>query len=336
MRPAIRTPPSAAGQRAVRPIRPPVPIPALRTYYPRNPPGKHHSLWKRNAIVPSPSSRPLLLCIPVLLTLSLLPESRGADGTAGGRKNHSLLRYPCCLSLWRKVRTARTVGKGRACMSLRTEFVDYDDILGADGSYHDMGDKQFERIQSKLMLKYGWAEDHQIALGIPYVRNDISTPNAQINNHGITNIFVFEKYSVCRETDHLPAMAVDAFFFLPTGDPDRKLGSDHAAGKITAEFTKTWPSFSLHVNPGYRARTGPDQTEVNVGLLCTRLKKFWFGIEYNYLSEESKGDSHDIVPGCFYKVCKGFGLKAGLAITLDSDRKYRDRVRPVFTLCGNF
>lgn len=245
------------------------------------------------------------------------------------------LLYADCMSYVTQTRTARTVGKGRLCISWKFQEVDYDEKLGADDDYHDLTG-HYHQLKSSLSLKYGWARYHHIGCSIPYVWNDIETGKTDLHNHGLSNIAVFEKWNFLPETRWFPAIAADAWWYLGTGDTDRKLGTTNSFLKLTTEISKTWPKFSLHLNPVYVLREGPEGYEINAAAVYKPCSTFWPVVEYNFESYRDKGRSADVVPCFIWKFRPGWALKFGTVINVDSTKTYRDHIGLVGKLSYTF
>jgi hypothetical protein len=240
-----------------------------------------------------------------------------------------------CMSFFTKTRSANTVGKDHLSVSLKYQYYNWDQVRGADNDYNKRTSGQDkERSIFVLCSKYGWAENHHIALGIPYWMNDFDIPGKENDSQGIGNIFVFEKWNLIKETNTVPGVAVDLWYYFPSGDTDRSLGTDDSAVKISAEVSKAWKDFSLHFNPNYKWSQDEDVEvgEINGAILLRPDPKIWPAIEYNYFVKEHKGHSHDIVPGVIWKFKKGWSFKAGVPISLDSTFTDRDVVSVVFKL----
>ena len=133
---------------------------------------------------------------------------------------------------------------------------------------------------------------------------------------------------------YIPAVAVDLWYYFPTGNTDRKLGSSDYSWKVTTEISKAWPQFSLHLNPGYvfTKDRSADTAEFNAAVIFTPCKTFWPAVEYNFQHNESKGFKHDIVPGIIWKFSPGWSFKIGAVINLDSSTTYRDDLGLVIKL----
>jgi len=240
-----------------------------------------------------------------------------------------------CMSFFTRARSAKTVGKGHLSASVKVQHFDWDLVRCADGDYHGRASGQDkERLATVLCFKYGWAENHHIAVGIPYWFNDFDIPGKENDRDGFANVFVFEKWQVIKETNTMPAVAFDIWYYFPTGDSDEKLGTDDGAVKLTSEISKAWKDFSLHANPGYTwgQDEAPDIGEFNAAVLTKPHKTFWPGLEYNYLDIEDKGHRHDLVPGFIWKFASGWSFKLGTVVNLDSTFKDRDRLGVVMKL----
>ena len=283
-----------------------------------------------------------LVCILALFSVVAAAEEPKAVST----DNKTSELDPCvgkyCISIFTKTRTAKVVPEGKWLLSLK-----YDDFRADEkwnkstqGSHHSVPGGEWKDIQKHVYCaKYGWTENHQIAIGIPFVGNNFNFGTTRNKSQGISNIFIFEKWKVIKETNDLPAVSVDFWYFLPTGDPGRMLGTDDDAYKITTSVSKAWKDFSLHFNPGYtwnKAEGDNNISEVNAAVLFTADKKLWPAIEYNYYYTQGKGHAHDIVPGLIWKYRKGGSIKAGVRINLDSTYTFRDRVGLVLKISQYF
>jgi hypothetical protein len=273
--------------------------------------------------------------IALMLLVSIFPctitaQSSESDQKSSEAGNSEL--YPWigqyCMSFFTKTRSAKTVGKGHVSVSLKVQHFDWNLVRGTDDKYHGRPSDQSKRqLSTVLCTKYGWAEDHHLAIGIPYLFNDYNLTNPN-DSQGLSNVFIFEKWNIIKETNNFPGIAFDFWYYLPNGDTDRKLGSDDSSYKITNEISKAWKDFSLHFNPGYTWSEDKDIEvgEINAALLFTPYPDLWPVIEYNYCQKESSGHSNDIIPGFIWKFKKGWSFKAGVPVNLDSTFTDRDRV----------
>lgn len=272
-----------------------------------------------------------------ITTLAVVTKGAGTNqGSSTGQENGL---YPWCgqycMSFFTKTRSAKTVGKDHLSVSLKYQYYDWTQVRGADKDYHNRtSGQQKQRSVFVLCSKYGWAEDHHIALGIPYWMNDFDIPGKENDSQGLANIFVFEKWNLIKETNNFPGIALDFWYYFPSGDKDRSLGTDDGAYKISTEVSKAWKDFSLHFNPNYLWSEDKDAEagEINGAVILKTDPSFWPAVEYNYLDKEGKGHSHDIVPGFIWKFRKGWSLKAGVPISLDSTFTDRDRIGLVLKL----
>ncbi len=242
-------------------------------------------------------------------------------------------KYP--MSFFTRTRSASMVGKGRLSASLNFQHFDWDLVRGTDGDYHGRSSGQDkERLITTLCMKYGWTENHHIAVGIPYWFNDFDIPGKENDHDGFANLYVFEKWRAIKETNTRPAVAFDLWYYFPTGDSDKKLGIDDGSIKLTTEISKAWKRFSLHINPGYTwgIDEAPDIGEFNAAILTKPCKTLCPALEYNYFDKKNlddkkqEGHSHEIVPGFIWKIGKESSFKLGFPVNLDSTFTDRDRV----------
>jgi len=245
-------------------------------------------------------------------------------------------KYP--MSFWTKTRSANTVGKDHISFSLKMQYFDYDKVMDSSGYYQGLGEDNKAMFSSVLVTKYGWARDHHLALGIPYIWNNSEINNNTFNNNGLGNIFIFEKWNPIKETEYTPAVAFDVWHYFGTGNSTRKVGSDDYAWKFTTEISKAWEGFSVHLNPGYLIGEGRDCdiVEANAAVLFKPWETFWPGLEYNYMHKETKGNCQDLIPGFIWKVVPKASIKLGAVINLDSSMKYKDEVSVVLKLFYKF
>ncbi len=239
-----------------------------------------------------------------------------------------------CMAFFTKTRTAATVGKDKLSVTLKVQHYDWDQVMGSDGSYHDRTSGQDkEGLTSTLCMKYGWAENHHIALGVPYWFNDFDTSNPN-DSRGLSNIYVFEKWRIIEETNNIPAMAIDFWYYFPNGEPDKKLGTDESSYKVSTEISKAWKNMSLHFNPCYTWSEDKDTEtgEINGGVIFKTCENLWPALEYNYTDKEHKGHSHDIVPGLIWKFSKSGAFRLGVPINIDSTFTDRDEIGIVLKL----
>jgi hypothetical protein len=284
---------------------------------------------------------PGVVTVMVLLTFLHMAAAQAASGAGSekGASNDAVAGiYPWCgkycMSFFTKTRSANTVGKGHLSVSLKAQHFDWDQVR-LDGGYQSrpLGQSK-QRYQNTLTFKYGWAENHHIAVGIPHWVNDWDIPGSDNHEAGLANVFIFEKWKCIQETNCLPAVAVDLWYYLPTGSTSHKLGSDRGAYKISTEVSKAWKTFSLHFNPNYKwpEAGGAEVGEINTAFLYKLDPDLWPAVEYNYYYKEDSGHRHDIVPGVIWKFKKGWSFKAGLPINLASTFTDRDVVGVVFKL----
>ena len=242
------------------------------------------------------------------------------------------------MSFFTKTRTANTVGKGRLSVAVKLQSVNCDEMI-QDGCYEDLSDTdKFDQFKSVLTMKYGWAKDHHIVLGIPYIWTDFESSTKDIDSDGIGNIFVFDKWKFIKETKRRPAVAFDVWYYFESGDTAKKLGSSDDSLKLAVQASKAWKHFSVHLNPAYRWNLddGCDIGEVNLGGYYNLRKNCKLGMEYNFTDKEEKGECHDLVPGILWKPDKNSSVKLGAIVNLDSDMKYKDDLGAVVKMFYKF
>ena len=247
-----------------------------------------------------------------------------------------LNKYP--MSFFTKTRTAKLVGKGHLSLCLKFQTFDYDERR-VSGQYQGFApDESFRRFCNTFVAKYGWAKDHHIVVGVPYMWSDYHIGGRHMETNHVGNVFLFEKWNPIKETLTCPAVSFDTWVYLPTGNSTEKCGCDDTSVKFTTEISKAWPEFSLHFNPGYTINCGmgPDCLEINAALLFQHWKKFWPGVEYNYLYRVDTDECHDIVPGVIWKYTKGASFKIGAVLNASSTASFRDDVGMVMKVFYRF
>jgi len=246
-------------------------------------------------------------------------------------------KYP--MSLLRRCRSAKTVGKNHLSVAVKFEYYDNDDIM-VDGSYTDLeSPNKFEKLIAVPCAKYGYADSAHIAVGMPYIWTDLVSSKSDIDDDHIGNIFLFHKWNCVRESANMPGIALDVWYYFDTGKPASKAGTDTDSVKFTTEISKAWKWADVHLNPGYRIDMGGgnDVVEINAGTYLRLTKPVRPCIEYNYLHTERKGECHDILPGFLWIIKPGhITLKAGAIVNLDSDMTYRDEVGGVLKIFGRY
>lgn len=243
------------------------------------------------------------------------------------------------MSLLRRCRTAKTVGKGHVSIAAKIEYVDCDEIWREDGYQDIVSPHKFEHTKLVPVAKIGYAKNAHVAIGVPYIRTDLTSGKKDISDEHLGNIFVFHKWNCMPETANRPGIALDVWYYFDTGEPDCKAGTDSDAVKLTAEFSKTWKWADVHLNPGYRfaAGEGNDVLEINAGTYLRLSKALRPCLEYNYLDKDNKGDAHDLVPGFLWIIKPGRAtIKAGAIINLDSSMTYRDDLGGVVKFFARF
>lgn len=277
----------------------------------------------------------LIVVITFVFLISVL--GYGEPAKDNSNDHSSCYNYP--LGFFTKTRTAKTLKQGKTSLILKYQYYDWDQKRNSSGDYEDIADGQ-SRSQTKMTLglKYGLTDDWQIGTCIPYIMNNFNLGSKSNDDCGAGNIAIFQKYRLLEETEKQPGVAVDFWYYLPSGDSNRNLGSSDGSYKITTEVSKSWKDFSLHFNPGYKwsETKGSDSYEINSAIVINLFGKIKPVVEHNYLNSQSKGEVHDIVPGIMWKLNKTATLKTGLVCNLYSSQKWKDECGLVVKLCCSF
>jgi len=246
-------------------------------------------------------------------------------------------KYP--MSLLRRCRSSKPVGKNHLSVAAKIEYLDYDEIR-KDGCYNDLeSPNKFEKLMVVPVAKYGYIQNAHIALGVPYFWTELMSSKKDIDDDHLGNIFLFHKWNCVRESANMPGIALDVWYYFDTGEPDCKAGTDNDSVKFTTEVSKAWKWADVHLNPGYRIDMGGgnDVVEINAGTYLRLSKKLRPCVEYNYIHKERKGENHDIVPGLLWIIKPGHvTVKAGAIVNVDSTMTYRDEVGGVVKIFGRY
>jgi hypothetical protein len=107
----------------------------------------------------------LVACVVFAGAMGQAAESDRQASTAESTEVYSWCgQY--CMSFFVRARSAKTVGKDHLSVSLKVQHFDWEQVRGADDEYHGRpSGQQKQRLMTVLCTKYGWAEDHHIALG---------------------------------------------------------------------------------------------------------------------------------------------------------------------------
>ncbi|MBN1908109.1 MAG: hypothetical protein JW818_00085 [Pirellulales bacterium] len=245
--------------------------------------------------------------------------------------------YP--MSFFTKTRSAKLVGKGHLSLCMKFQTFDYD-ARRVGGAYQPFGpDESYRWFQNTFVAKYGWAENHHLVLGVPYVWTGYHLGANHMETNQLGNVFLFDKWALIKETPYVPAVSFDTWIFFPTGDTSEKCGCDDTSVRFTTTVSKAFRNkLSLHFNPGYTINCGygSDCVEINSAIIWTHWKKLWPAVEYNYYHKYGKGQCHDVVPGVIWKYAKGASFKLGVVINADSTMSYRDDVGMVMKFFYRF
>ncbi len=246
-------------------------------------------------------------------------------------------KYP--MSLLRRCRTAKPVGKNHLSVAVKVEYCDQDEIKSG-GSYKDLeSPNKFDKLMVVPVAKYGYIKDAHVAVGVPYIWTELKSSKKDIDDDHIGNVFVFHKWNCIKESETIPGIALDVWYYFDTGEPQCKAGTDNDSVKFTTEISKAWKWFNVHLNPGYRIDMGggSDVVEINAGTYVRLTKAIRPCVEYNYIHKDSKGECHDIVPGLLWIIKPGhITTKIGAIVNLDSSMTYRDEIGGVFKLFGRY
>ena len=261
----------------------------------------------------------------------------GQGGPASpGRPNACpwLGKYP--LGLLGKGRSARIAEQGHVCMNLKTQFIDYDEKETSNNGRYSSFNGTYEKVRATTCVKYGWVERHQIGFGLPYSWVDFDVGPQDIDESGVENVFIFDKWLAVTETRTRPAIALDLWYYFDTGEPADKLGSDEDAVKVSAEISKAWRGLTVHVNPGYVFRDDADSAEVNLAVLFKTGPQLQLGLELDHASTDNKGRYTDLITGAIMKLGGSGIFTVGVVANVENTTAFRDKVGLVIKVGRRF
>ncbi len=142
-------------------------------------------------------------------------------------------------------------------------------------------------------VNYGVMTNMQLHLITPFVY-DAPDHAARHSGYGDTEIGI--KYRFVPETDRCPQVGVFPLLELPTGDPDRALGSGHVQAFLPAWVQKDVGSWTFYGGGGYGTGFGPDNRDWTFfGLVaqCQVTEKILLGAEIYHRTPTEAGEEAD-------------------------------------------
>jgi hypothetical protein len=244
-------------------------------------------------------------------------------------------KYP--MSIFRTIKTAKVMPVGGFHACVKGVYYEADEKLDAAGHHHSFSGEN-EKLTASLVLRYGWLDGHHVGLVVPHVSNNFSVGATDVDSNGLGNVAVFDKWNFLKETDTLPGLAAELRYIAPSGDTARKLGTDDYSWRAALIASKAWPLVNVHANVAQTTVEGrdADKFEAMCAVVSNMHPKIQPAIEYDYTYTNSKGKSHDLVPGVIWKFCPGWCLKTAAVINLDSTTTYRDKAGVIASVSRSF
>lgn len=143
-------------------------------------------------------------------------------------------------------------------------------------------------------LNYGAAPDLQLHIIAPFVGDD---PHGASSHYGYGDTELGFKYRFLHETESLPQIGVFPLLEVPTGDPDRGLGSGHVQLFLPVWIQKSWDEdkWTTYGGGGWQLNPGEDNRDFwRFGWELQRKlsERLTLGGELYYITKEtSDGDA---------------------------------------------
>ncbi len=255
-------------------------------------------------------------------------------------------KYPASLVI--KTRTACTYPAGLRVFTLVGAYADFAARREADGSMVGLPDgMRHRRTLTLLWSEYGITDRLQCGIALPFVVREYRDSAAGVHDHadGLGDMWAYAKYRALVETPSHPAVALDAWVKLPTGDEDKGLGNGEFDVKLTAEVSKRLGLLSFHFNPEYTLTGGgrdevgaaaDDRITVNAGVIVHWLPRVLPMVEANGLWWGDVGHEVDVGGGFLFFLDKNASLKVGVSVPVDVDMPWAVRWMPWVKLAAWF
>jgi len=265
-------------------------------------------------------------------------EPRGGEAECG--------KYPASLVI--KTRTACTYPAGLRVFTLVGAYADLTARRGADGSMYGLPDgMRNRRTLTVLWGEYGITDRLQCGIAFPYVFREYKDSATGVHNRpdGLGDMWAYVKFRPVVETPARPAVALDVWVKLPSGDEEKGLGNGEVDVKLAAEISKRCGRLSFHLNPEYTFTGGgrdevgaaaDDRITMNAGMIVHWSSRVLPMIEANGLWWGDVGHEVDVGGGFLFFLSKNTSLKVGVSVPLDVDMPWAVRWMPWIKLAAWF
>lgn len=261
--------------------------------------------------------------------------SAGSGVTNGLVKSEAKVwnKYPNSLLL--RTRTAATYPAGLSVFTLVGTYQDFTEYRNP--ATHEMSElpQGMRRWQYTALFwgEYGLTDRTQLGIAVPFIDRRYHNDRIGLDNAstGLGDLSLYGKTKVVTETQWLPALTLDGFLKVPSGDEDEGLGNGEMDVTVACELSKRYSDYSLHINPEYTftggerkeiGATADDRLRLNCGLMWHVTPKFLPVFEWNALWWGDVGDQHELGCGFLWFPFENVSIKLAVAVPVYSDQPW--------------
>jgi len=239
-------------------------------------------------------------------------------------------KYPNSLLL--RTRTAATYPSGLHVFTWVGQYQDYTERRNPiTGKMEDIpSDMERKLFTSTFWWEYGVTNRFQVGVNTPLISRTFEQKSTGLDDSetGMGDISLYSKYKILSETEWLPAVTVDGFLKLPTGDTSKGMSNDETDGTLGTSLSKRWDAVSFHVNPEYTFTGGhysdigaaaDDRFRLNCGVLWHATDYLLPSLEWNGMWWGDVGDQQEVGGGILWFPAKNVSVKLAVAFPIDSD-----------------
>lgn len=242
-------------------------------------------------------------------------------------------KYPNSLLL--RTRTAATYPAGLSVFTLVGTYQDFTEYRNP--ATHKMSElpQGMRRWQYTALFwgEYGLTDRTQLGIAVPFIDRRYHNDRIGLDNAstGLGDLSLYGKTKVVTETQWLPALTLDGFLKVPSGDEDEGLGNGEMDFTVACELSKRYSDYSLHINPEYTftggdrkelGATAEDRLRLNCGLMWHVTPKFLPVFEWNALWWGDVGDQHELGCGFLWFPFENVSIKLAVAVPVYSDQPW--------------
>ncbi len=280
---------------------------------------------KKNLILQAKRRRGVL-CIAVMIVAVITAIVQAAPQETPSECG----KYPNSMLV--RTRTASTYPGGLRVFTLvayHQDFTQKRNPKTGDMEILADGDSRWQTT-SVWWAEYGITDRFQVGVSLPFINRRYKNEASSINQseYGIGDASLYAKYRLVNETRYLPAIAVDGFFKMPTGDKKRGLGNDEYDSTLAMEFSKRFKKLSFHVNPEYTITGGStatlgdaadNKTSLNLGIMYHATKKLIPMLESNSWWWGDYGRQSEVGGGVLWFPTKNTSIKVVVSVPVSVD-----------------